>query len=110
MNVLCRPLTKRYAKRCGVSVSAMVEAYLVSLDESKDMSPEDSPPIFAIRPRHSQESGSWRVQKTHHCQAPMKSSWTGSPASAQALLYGRPSKQVQRRGCWLLTRLRRSTI
>jgi Family of unknown function (DUF6364) len=37
---------KRYAKRCGVSVSAMVEAYLASLAESPDMSPEDSPPIL----------------------------------------------------------------
>ena len=37
---------KRYAKRRGVSVSAMVEAYLASVAESPDKSPEDSPPIL----------------------------------------------------------------
>jgi hypothetical protein len=37
---------KRYAKRRGVSVSALVEVYLASLAESPDMSREDSPPIL----------------------------------------------------------------
>ena len=47
---------KRYAKRRGVSVSALVEGYLASLAESPDISLEDSPPIL------------------HRCQTPMKSS------------------------------------
>ena len=37
---------KRYAKRRGVSVSAMVEAYLASVAEAADKSAEDSPPIL----------------------------------------------------------------
>ncbi|MGD0297473.1 MAG: DUF6364 family protein [Bryobacteraceae bacterium] len=37
---------KRYAKRRGVSVSAMVEAYLASVAEAPDKSPEDTPPIL----------------------------------------------------------------
>lgn len=37
---------KRYAKRRGVSVSAMVEAYLASVAEATDKSPQDSPPIL----------------------------------------------------------------
>jgi len=37
---------KRYAKRRGISVSAMVEAYLTSVAETSDKSPQDSPPIL----------------------------------------------------------------
>jgi hypothetical protein len=37
---------KRYAKRRGVSVSAIVEAYLASVAEAPDKTPEDSPPIL----------------------------------------------------------------
>jgi Family of unknown function (DUF6364) len=37
---------KRYAKRTGVSVSAMVEAYLASVAEAPDQSLQDSPPIL----------------------------------------------------------------
>jgi hypothetical protein len=37
---------KRYAKRRGVSVSAMVEAYLASVAEAPDQSAQDSPPIL----------------------------------------------------------------
>ena len=37
---------KRYAKRQGVSVSAIVEAYLASVAEAPDKSPEDAPPIL----------------------------------------------------------------
>jgi Family of unknown function (DUF6364) len=37
---------KRYAKRRGVSVSAMVEAYLASVAEAPDKSAQDSPPIL----------------------------------------------------------------
>jgi hypothetical protein len=37
---------KRYAKRRGISVSAMVEAYLTSVAEKSDKSPQDSPPIL----------------------------------------------------------------
>jgi uncharacterized protein DUF6364 len=37
---------KRYAKRCGISVSAMVETYLASVAETSDKGPQDSPPIL----------------------------------------------------------------
>jgi len=37
---------KRYAKRRGISVSAMVETYLASVAEVSDKSPQDSPPIL----------------------------------------------------------------
>jgi hypothetical protein len=37
---------KRYAKHRGISVSAMVEAYLTSVAEASDKSPQDSPPIL----------------------------------------------------------------
>jgi hypothetical protein len=37
---------KRYAKRHGISVSAMVEAYLTSVAEASDKSSQDSPPIL----------------------------------------------------------------
>jgi len=37
---------KRYAKRRGISVSAMVETYLASVAEESDRSPQDSPPIL----------------------------------------------------------------
>jgi hypothetical protein len=41
---------KRYAKRRGVSVSAMVEAYLASVAGAPDKSAQDSPPILrAVR-------------------------------------------------------------
>jgi hypothetical protein len=37
---------KRYAKRRGISVSAMVETYLASVAETSDKNPQDSPPIL----------------------------------------------------------------
>jgi hypothetical protein len=37
---------KRYAKRRGISVSAMVEAYLASVAEKSDESSQDAPPIL----------------------------------------------------------------
>jgi len=37
---------KRYAKRRGISVSAMVETYLASVAEAFDRNPLDSPPIL----------------------------------------------------------------
>jgi hypothetical protein len=37
---------KRYAKRRGVSVSAMVEAYLAAVSDPLDQSPKDSLPIL----------------------------------------------------------------
>jgi hypothetical protein len=37
---------KRYAKRRGVSVSAMVEAYLAAVSETPDQSPKNSLPVL----------------------------------------------------------------
>ena len=111
---------KRYAKRRGVSVSAMVEAYLASVAEAPDKSSEDSPPILRSVRGILKKADLERTKSTRR-QVPMKKVLIDtnvvldvlldrSLTPVQALLYGRPSKQVQRRGCWLLTRLRPFTI
>jgi hypothetical protein len=55
---------KRYAKRQGVSVSQMVEAYLAAVSESGAPAPRDFPPILRSL-RGSLQRGDLETYRKH---------------------------------------------